>query len=136
MPMMLLMRLTNLLSFYLYPILCFDISPGVGVLAAACFLLGAAIQGFLLYRRKKAVRLPALCALAAGVPFTLIYLSDVLDHLIDSREVYIPLIHHNILIHSYFEIYVIVFSTAAAYALLGVLAGWAAYRLLRRKRTL
>lgn len=71
-----------------------------------------------------------------GVPFTLIYLSDVLDHLIDSREVYIPLIHHNILIHSYFGIYVIVFSAAAAYALLGVLAGWAAYRLLRRKRTL
>lgn len=58
--------LINLLSFFLYPILCFDISPGVGVLAAACFLLGAAIQGFLLYRRKKAVRLPALCALAAG----------------------------------------------------------------------
>lgn len=136
MPMMLLMRLTNLLSFYLYPILCFDISPGVGVLAAACFLLGAAIQGFLLCRRKRAALLPALCALAAGVPFTLIYLSDVLDHLIDSREVYIPPIHHNILIHSNFGLYAVAFSVLTAYALLGALAGWAAYRLLRRKRAL
>ena len=135
MPMMLLMRLKNLLSFYLYPVLCFDISPGAGVLAAACFLLGAVIQGVLLCKRKKSARFPALCALAAVVPFVLIYLSDVLDNLIDRRVHDIPLIHHNILIHSNFGLYVIAFSVLAAYALLGVLAGWTAYRLLRRRRT-
>lgn len=128
--------LRSLGSFYLYPVLCFDISPIAAALAAGCFLLGAAIQVFLLYRRKKATRLPALCALAAGVPIALIWLSDVLDRLIDQRTHDIPLIHHNPLIHSYFGIYVIVFSAAAAYMLVGVLAGWAAYRLLRRKRTL
>lgn len=128
--------LRSLGSFYLYPVLCFDISPIAAALAAGCFLLGAAIQVFLLYRRKKAARLPALCALAAGIPSALIWLSDVLDNLIDRRVHDIPLIHHNPLIHSYFGIYVIVFSVAAAYALLGALAGWAAYRLLRRKKAL
>lgn len=135
-PVTLLMRLKNLLSFYLYPILCFDISPGAGVLAAACFLLGAAVQGVLLCKRKKAIWFPLLCGLAAVVPFVLLYLSDVLDHLIDLRKVYIPLIHHNPLIHSNFGLYVIVFSAAAAYMLMGVLAGRLVYRVLRGKKTL
>lgn len=135
-PVTLLMRLKNLLSFYLYPILCFDISPGAGVLAAACFLLGAAVQGVLLCKRKKAIWFPLLCGLAAVVPFVLLYLSDVLDHLIDRRKVYIPLIHHNPLIHSNFGLYVIVFSAAAAYMLLGTLAGWAVRRMLTRRRAL
>lgn len=132
-----LMRsLVNLGSFYLYPIFCFDISPMAAALAAGLFLLGAAIQVFLLYRRKKSARLPILCALAAGVPFALLWLLDVLDSLIDQRKHLIPLIHHNILIHSNFGLYVIVFSVLAAYALLGALAGWAVCRLLRRRRTL
>lgn len=135
-PMLLLFRLKNLLSFYLYPIRCFDISPMAAALAAVCFLLGMAVQGVLLCRRKKAARFPILCALAAGVPLVLIYLSDILDSLIDPREVYIPLIHDNILIHSNFGLYVIAFSILAAYALLGALAVWAACRLLRKKKTL
>ena len=128
--------LVRLGSFYLYPILCFDISPMAAALAAGCFLLGMAVQGILLCRRKKAAWFPILCALAAGVPLVLMYLSDILDRLIDSREVYIPLIHDNILIHSNFGLYVIAFSILAAWALLGVLAGWAGFRLVRRKKAL
>ena len=126
--------LVRLGSFYLYPILCFDISPMAAALAAGCFLSGAVVQGILLYRRKKAARFPVLCAL--GVPFVLLYLSDILDRLIDSREVYISLIHDNPLIHSNFGLYVIAFSVLAAWALLGVLAGWAGFRLVRRKKAL
>ena len=128
--------LVRLGSFYLYPIRCFDISPMAAALAAVCFLLGMAVQGVLLCRRKKAARFPVLCALAAGVPFVLLYLSDILDRLIDSREVYIPLIHDNPLIHSNLGLYVIAFSVLAAWALLGVLAGWAGFRLVRRKKAL
>ena len=43
-PMLLLFRLKNMLSFYLYPILCFDISPMAAALAAGCFLLGMAVN--------------------------------------------------------------------------------------------
>ena len=43
-------------------------------LAAGCFLLGMAVQGILLCRRKKAAWFPVLCALAAGVPLVLMYL--------------------------------------------------------------
>ncbi len=128
--------LVRLGSFYLYPILCFDISPMAAALAAGCFLSGAVVQGILLYRRKKAARFLVLCALAAGVPFVLLYLSDILDRLIDSREVYISLIHDNPLIHSNLGLYVIAFSVLAAWALLGVLAGWAGFRLVRRKKAL
>ena len=128
--------LVRLGSFYLYPILCFEISPMAAALAAGCFLSGAVVQGILLYRRKKAARFPVLCALAAGVPFVLLYLSDILDRLIDSREVYISLIHDNPLIHSNLGLYVIAFSVLAAWALLGALAVWAACRLLRKKKTL
>ena len=120
--------LVRLGSFYLYPILCFDISPMAAALAAGCFLSGAVVQGILLYRRKKAARFPVLCALAAGVPFFLICLSDVLDRLVDRREVHILLIHQNPLIYSNLGLYVIIFSVAAAYLLLGVLAGRLAYR--------
>ena len=52
-PMDLLLILKNMLSFYAYPILCFDISPMAGALAAGCFLLGAAVHSFLLWRRKR-----------------------------------------------------------------------------------
>ena len=128
--------LVRLGSFYLYPILCFGISPMAAALAAGCFLSGAVVQGILLYRRKKAARFPVLCALAAGVPFVLLYLSGILDRLIDSREVYISLIHDNPLIHSNLGLYVIAFSVLAAWALLGVLAGWAGFRLVRRKKAL
>ena len=117
--------LVRLGSFYLYPILCFEISPMAAALAAGCFLSGAV-----------ASLCPVLCALAAGGPFVLLYLSDILDRLIDSREVYISLIHDNPLIHSNLGLYVIAFSVLAAWALLGVLAGWAGFRLVRRKKAL
>ena len=88
----------------------------------------------MLHRRKGSVWFPALCALAAGVPFSLLYLSDVLDNLIDRREVYIPFIHQNPLIHSDLGVYVIVFGVAAAYLLLGVLAGRLGYRIWNKFR--
>lgn len=127
-PTTLLHSLMNLLSFYIYPIACFDISPMATSLAAGLFLLGMLVQGVLLCKRKRSVRFPVLCALAAGVPFFLICLSDVLDRLVDRREVYIPLIHQNPLIYSNLGLYAIIFSVAAAYLLLGVLAGRLAYR--------
>ena len=70
----LLLSLNNLLSFYAYPIGCFDISPIAGVWAAGCFLLGAAVHSFLLWRRKRAAWFPDLCAVwgcgavSAGLP--------------------------------------------------------------------
>ncbi len=138
MPVMnaLMLSLVSLGSFYLYPIFCCGISPMLTALAAGFFLAGTAVQGFLLWRGKKAAWFPVLCALAAGVPFFLIYLSSVLDRLIDQRVTYVPLIHHNPLIHSDLGIYVIIFSAAAAYALLGTLLGWMICRALKRKRAL
>lgn len=126
--------LMNLLSFYIYPIACFDISPMATALAAALFLLGMLAQGVLLWRRKRSVWFPALCALAAGTPFFLIYLSDALDTLVDRRAVYVPLIHQNPLVYSNLGLYVMVFSVAAVYFLLGVLAGRLGYRVWSKLR--
>ena len=126
--------LRNLLSIYAYPILCFDISPMATALAAGFLLLGAVVQGFRLYRRKRASRGPVLCAVLMLVPLALMYLLDVLDHLVDQRKVFIPLIHENPLVHSNFGLYVLVFSMAAFYALLGALLGWAVCRALARRR--
>ncbi len=133
-PEILLCRLRNLWSFYAYPVACFDISPMATALAAGLFLLGMGVQCVLLHRRKGSVWFPALCALAAGIPFFLLYLSDVLYNLIDEREVYIPFIHQNPLIHSDLGVYVIVFGVAAAYLLLGVLAGRLGYRIWNKFR--
>ena len=85
-----LLILKNMLSFYAYPILCFDISPMAGALAAGCFLLGAAVHSFLLWRRKRAAWFPDLCVTGIAVPFLLIFLSDALDRLIDQRKFDIP----------------------------------------------
>ena len=119
----LLLSLNNLLSFYAYPIGCFDISPIAGVWAAGCFLLGAAVHSFLLWRRKRAAWFPDLCAFGVVVPFLLVFLSDALDRVIDGRKHYIPLIH------------LIIFSAAVFYVLLGTVLAWVIWRIFGRKRT-
>lgn len=128
-PMDLLLILKNMLSFYAYPILCFDISPIAGALAAGCFLLGAAVHSFLLWRRKRAAWFPDLCVTGIAVPFLLIFLSDALDRLIDQRKFDIPLIHQNPLIHSNLGLYVMIFSVAVFYVLLGTILAWVLWRL-------
>ena len=134
-PMDLLLILKNMLSFYAYPILCFDISPMAGALAAGCFLLGAAVHSFLLWRRKRAAWFPDLCAFGVVVPFLLVFLSDALDRVIDGRKHYIPLIHNNPLIRSNLGFYLIIFSAAVFYVLLGTVLAWVIWRIFGRKRT-
>ena len=119
----LVLSLVNLLSFYLYPIVCFDISPVATAMAAGFVLLGAAVQGFLLYRRKKPARFPILCAAAAAASFLLIYLMDVWNTLAERGSTLLPI-----------SLSMIVFSVAAAYVLLGALAGWLIYRAVRKAR--
>ena len=131
----LLLSLNNLLSFYAYPIGCFDISPIAGVWAAGCFLLGAAVHSFLLWRRKRAAWFPDLCVTGIAVPFLLVFLSDALDRVIDGRKHYIPLIHNNPLIRSNLGFYLIIFSAAVFYVLLGTVLAWVIWRIFGRKRT-
>ena len=134
-PMDLLLILKNMLSFYAYPILCFDISPMAGALAAGCFLLGAAVHSFLLWRRKRAAWFPDLCAFGVVAPFLLVFLSDALDRVIDGRTHYIPLIHNNPLIRSNLGFYLIIFSAAVFYVLMGTVLAWVIWRIFGRRRT-
>ncbi len=122
--MKLAMPLINLLSFYAYPIVCFDISPVATAMAAGFVLLGAVVQGCLLYRRKRAARFPVLCAAVAAASFLLIYLMDVWNRLAERGDPLIPI-----------SLSMIVFSVAAAYVLLGALAGWLIYRTACRARS-
>ena len=93
------------------------------------FLLGAAVHSFLLWRRKRAAWFPDLCVTGIAVPFLLIILSDALDRLIDQRKFDIPLIHQNPLIHSNLGLYVMIFSVAVFYVLLGTILAWVLWRL-------